>query len=135
MAAYYKDNTARAIDPAPAVRHKTAVKKRPVMFVYRNDHKHKLATLTIITLVMIFAGAAGTAVSFANVSIDKQNINALKADLREKQLIIKNMTEEVNRCVDAGEIMEAARGMGMSKPKPYQILHIDVPDVDHVEFN
>ena len=140
---YYKNygNTARAVEPAPPFRQKPqetvkTKKQSAVMFVYRNDHRHKFSVLTIITLMLIFAGAAGTAASFANVSVEKQQINALKRELHEKKLLIKNLSEEANRSADIGFIMDVARGkLGMSEPKPYQIIHINVPDENYVEYN
>jgi len=141
MAVYYNNygNTARALEPEPAAGQKQPSKggKRDVVtYVYHNDHKHRLSLLTIITLMIIFAGAAGTAVSFAKVSVAKQEVSALQTSLREKQLVIANLTEEANRHADAISIMEAARGrLGMSEPKPYQIIHIYVPDENYVEYN
>ena len=138
--AYYKNygNTARAVEPEPAVQQKPLVKSkksRVVMFVYRNDHRHKLSLLTVITLLLIFAGAAGIAVTYANTSIAKQHLSMLTRELRENRLLIKNLSEEVNRYADTGSIMEAARKIGMSEPKPYQIIHINVPDENYVEYN
>ena len=138
--AYYKNygNTARSIESEPVIQPKPPVKSkksRAVMFVYRNDHRHKLSLLTVITLLFIFAGAAGIAVTFANTSIAKQRLNTLNRELREKRLLIKNMSEEVNRHADTCSLMEAARNMGMSEPKPYQIIHINVPDENYVEYN
>ena len=138
--AYYSNygNTARALEPAPdrqkPLEPAKTKKRSAVMFVYRNDHKHKLSVLTVITLLLIFTGAAGIAVSYANISIAEQRLNTLTENLREKQLLIKNMTEQVNRHADTSWIMEAARNMGMSEPKPYQIVHINVPDENHVKY-
>ncbi|MDR2648215.1 MAG: hypothetical protein LBB94_00625 [Clostridiales bacterium] len=141
MAAYCKTygNTARDLEPTPVVSKKAEVKnkKRPaVMFVYRNDHKHKLSALAVATLILIFAGAAGTAASLANVRISERRIVSLNDDLRGMNSQIKNMREEAGRNADVALIMEAARGrLGMSEPKPYQILHINVPEENYVEYN
>jgi len=141
MAAYYKNvgNTVRVIESAPEVKEKPAVKvkkRSAVMFVYRNDHKHKVSVLTVITLMMIFAGAAGTAAAFANVSVAKHQIIVLNNDLLEKRSQINNMAEEAKRYGDVGSIIETARDrLGMSEPKPYQIVHINVPDENYVEYN
>jgi len=110
-------------------------RKMRLMFVYRNDHKHRLSMLTIITLMIIFAGAAGSAITYANVTVAKHRINTLTNDLRNKELLIKGLTEEASRSADSVAILEAARRMGMSEPKPHQIIHINVPDANYVEFN
>jgi len=122
--------------------HASNEKRRPIIkrkvrikFVYRNDHKHRLSMLTIITLMIIFAGAAGSAITYANVTVAKHRINTLTNDLRNKELLIKGLTEEASRSADTVAILEAARKMGMSEPKPHQIIHINVPDANYVEFN
>jgi len=110
-------------------------RKMRVRFVYRNDHKHRLSMLTIITLMIIFAGAAGSAITYANVTVAKHRINTLTNELRNKELLIKGLTEEASRSADTVAIIEAARRMGMSEPKSHQIIHINVPDANYVEFN
>jgi hypothetical protein len=46
------------------------------------------------------------------------------------------MREEAGRIADAASIMEAARGrLGMAEPKPYQILRIEVPVENYVEYS
>jgi cell division protein FtsB len=112
------------------------VKIGPVAFVYQNSGKHKLPVLTVLTLAFIFAGAAGVAVSYADVSVLKQEAAALSKELRETNLLIDNMTEEVNRVADVSAMRDIAiNSLGMNEPKPYQILHITVPKEDYVEIN
>ena len=147
MAAYYKNvgNTVRVIEPEPpeerkqAVKRKTAVKvriRRAVRFVYNNDHKHKLSAATLITLALIFAGAAGTAASYAKVSLAQQNVAALTNRLRETQSQNEALAAEVTRYGDAISIKNIAEDeLGMSAPKPYQIVHINVPEENYAEYS
>jgi hypothetical protein len=90
--------------------------------------------LTIITLMIIFAGAAGSAVTYANVTLAQHRINTLTSELRNKELLLTGLSEEASRSADTVAILEAARRMGMSEPKPHQIIHINVPDANYVEF-
>jgi len=141
MAAYYKNvgNTVRVFEAEPAVRQKPAVKvqrRRSVRFVYKNDHKHKLSVLTVVTVALIFAGAAGTAAAFANVSVSNQRIIELNGELSDKLSQNEALAEEVNRYDDAVSMKEAAQDkLGMSEPKPYQILHIQVPVDNYAAYN
>ena len=141
MATYYENvgNTVRVYETDPPVQQKPAKKvqkRRAVRFMYRNDHKHKLSALTVVTLTLIFAGAAGTAAASANVSVAQRQVIALNNDLRDIQSQNKAMEEEVNRYDDAISMLEAAlKKLGMSKPGPYQTLHINVPEENHAEYN
>ena len=141
MAAYYKNdgNTARVYETEPAVKQKPVVKvkrRHVVRFMYKNDHLHKLSALTVITLTLIFAGAAGTAVTAANVTVAQRRVIALNNELREIESLNRALEEEVNRYGDAVSMREAAqKRLGMAEPKPYQILHISVPEENYAEYN
>jgi len=139
MAVYYKNvgNTARVMETEPAVKRKPAAtvkKRRAVRFMYANDHRHKLSALTVITLTLIFAGAAGIAVTSANVAVAENRVITLKNDLLEIQLQNKTLEEEGNRFEDAVSMREAALKMGMAPPGPHQGLHINVPEENYAEY-
>ena len=140
MAAYYKNvgNTARVINTEPDAKQKAPVKakrRRSVVFVYRNDHRHKMSALTVITLMLIFAGAAGAIAASANVSIAKARVDTLTNELREIQTQNKALEEEAQRYDDAAAMKKAAQDKGMSDPAPYQIRNINVPEENYAEYN
>ena len=103
-------------------------------YMYMNDHKHKLSALTVITLTLIFAGAAGTAVATSRATVARRDVVSMKNELREIQSHNKVLEEEANREADAVYMMQAARDLGMAEPKIYQILHINVPEENYAEY-
>jgi len=141
MSTYFKNfgNTVRIVEAEPAVRKKTAVKvrrRRSVTYVYKNDHRHKLSPLTVITLTLIFAGAACTAASYAKVSVANQTVISLTNQLRETQSQNEALAKEATRFDDAVSMRDIAENkLGMSEPKPYQIRHITVPEENYAEYN
>ena len=140
MAVHYKNvgNTARAMETGPAAGKKPAAsvkRRRAVRFMYMNDHRHKLSALTVITLILIFAGATGAAVSSANVTVARGRVMTLNNELREIQSQNNSLREEAKRYDDAISMREAAQDrLGMAEPKPYQILHINVPEENYAEY-
>jgi len=141
MAAYYKNvgNTVRVFDTEPAVKTKPVVKvkkRRSIVFVYNNDHKHKLSVLTVVTVMLIFTGAAGTAAAFASVSVTNQQMMTLGGELRDKLSQNNDLKQEVNLYDDPAAMRKLAQDkLGMAEPKPYQILHINVPEDNYAEYN
>jgi len=142
MAVYYKNvgNTMRVIEERAAAKPKKSVvkvkRRRAAKFVYQNDHKHKLPVLTVVTLSLVFAGAAGIAAAACNVSVTNRYVISLKNELRDAQSQNNALEEEVNRYDDVTSMRETAQEkLGMSEPKPYQILHINVPEENYVEYN
>jgi len=139
MAAYYKNvgNTVRVFEAEPAEKKKPAVKvkkRRSVMFVYKNDHKHKIPAATVITLLLIFTGAGGIAAASANVTMANKQAVALSNELREKLSQNKDLEEQANQYEDAADMKKKAEALGMSVPELYQYLHINVPDANYAEY-
>ena len=142
MASYYKNvgNTVRVYEAEPAVKKKPAAKvkkRRKVVFVYKNDHKHKIPATTVITLMLIFAGACGTAAAFANVSMANKQAAVLTDELHTIQSRNKELEDQLkqNQFDDPVSLEEAAREKDMQYPKSYQIRHITVQEENHAESN
>ncbi|MDR0999283.1 MAG: hypothetical protein LBL96_00525 [Clostridiales bacterium] len=123
------NTTTNAAKSSPA---KTMAKPR---VVYDNDGTHKLPALTVVTLFIVLAAAFVIASGIAQVSVLKREEALLTEELRQENLLINGMTEEINRTQDVAKMRETAKELGMGEPQSYQITHITVPENDYAEIS
>ncbi len=103
-------------------------RERAPIFRYVGEDKAKISINTIITIVLIFSCALGIALSFAilfNKQLSIANLNTELRKLQEKNLVSES---QILKSYDIKEVEKIATiNLKMGKPKPHQIIYIDVP--------
>ncbi len=107
--------------------------KKTRVFVYKDDKSQKLSKLFIITLGAVFLSAFLMAMSYAIIYDKQQQIKNLSSELKELKHQNDITKQEIADLFDKEELERiATETLGMIRPKPFQIIHIDVPRQSYV---
>lgn len=122
--------------PLPRQTKKVKIRRqvnKKLVFVKWDDKKARISPLRLLTLVFIFCGAISIAVSSAMVKDAHNNITALEKELKRCQDENMSLNAAVADNYNLTEVEAIAIGrLGMERPKPYQIIYIDVPKQSYV---
>ncbi len=107
--------------------------KKSLVFVYKDGTNQKLSVFLILTIIFIFLGAFSLAISYANLYDKQQQVSKLTAELKTMKQENDSLQLEISESFDKDEIERIAKErLRMINPKPYQIIHINVPRNNYV---
>jgi len=149
---YIHGNTARKPDeyPAPARyreaerqparRYEAKTSKRKsirnndkTVVVVTREKKTRVSLLSAVSLFIIFAGALGIVMMSAVTSNSRVALAQINTNIQTKQDSIDSLQASLTVTQSLAQIEDiAVNKLGMVQPKPYQIVHIQVPQQSYV---
>lgn len=108
-----------------------------VIFILRNDiRKWLIPWRMVISILFIFAGAMGTAITAAHIANTEVQINRARAERTRYQYLNATLADQVNERYTREEVERiASERLGMFRPDPSQIIEINVPLQSYVHLN
>lgn len=107
-----------------------------VIFILPNDKRRIIIPWRmILTFVLIFVGALGSALAAARISAAERAIISARSQRIYYQTRNTTMQENVSDRYPSYEIEQRAIDMGMSRPDPARIVNIYVPRHSSVVLN
>jgi cell division protein FtsL len=120
--------------PAPDNRKKIDIFKPKV--IVQNDKRYRISFAMIFTLILIFLGSLGTALSYALTADTRHQISLVRRQTQEQKESNISLRTEITQRYTLDEVArDAAERMGMNKPDPSQVIHIYVPKQSFVVMN
>ena len=123
---------------AAKTRQKKPKKVRKPRLQYRDvgPTSKSFSPLSIITVILLFAVALGTVMSFALIFERQAAIRSLTNELRQVEEDNNFIRAQISQSYDIREIERiATQRLMMGRPQPHQIVHIYVPVTSHTVPN
>ena len=122
--------------PRQAVRVKQKQASAKPRYVVVEDASPRVSLMSILTIIFIFACGFSIALSYAFISQKQNQISALHADIKDTMDNNERLRAEISQKFNLDDIRNiATKKLGMSEPKPYQIVYINVPKQSYVVHN
>ncbi|MCL2351623.1 MAG: hypothetical protein FWC55_03715 [Firmicutes bacterium] len=106
---------------------------RTIAVVKSDAKKVRVSPASVITLLIIFAGALGIVMMSAAASNAGAELATVNAGIKAEQENVDSLRTQLASSQNLAQIEDiAVNKLGMGRPKPYQIIHIDVPEESYV---
>jgi len=106
---------------------------RAIVVVNHDAKKIKVSFPSVISLIIIFAGALGVVLMSPATSNGSAALASVNSAIAAEQQNIDSLRAQLTVTQNLAEIEDiAVNKLGMTRPKPYQIIHIDVPRQSYV---
>lgn len=107
---------------------KRKVRKPKLIYKLIEDNKAKFSFQTILTILIVFIGILGIVTSITIVISKRLEIVRLNKEYKEVQEINTTLKSQISQNIDLKEIERIATSkLGMTTPKPHQIIYITIP--------
>jgi cell division protein FtsL len=119
---------------------KVYMKKEVELFqpkvIVQDDKRHHISFRTVFTIVIIFMGSLGTALTYAITTDTRHQISLVLRETQEQKEANTALRAENAQRYTMDEVARIASDkMGMNRPDPSQILYISVPKQSYVVLN
>jgi len=106
----------------------TKVRRKGNVYYLFHKNRRRVPWRIIVALLFVFAGAIGTAYTYAQIHSVQQEIDVYRRQLTTQTVNNRNLESQVTRNYTREEIeRHASERLGMSAPDPSQIIYFHVP--------
>jgi len=118
---------------AKSAKRKAIKKGSRTIIVVSHEKKARVSLTAAISLLIVFVGALGIVLMTASISNSSKALNAVNNNVKTEQDTIASLQSQLTLTMNLADIEDyAVNKLGMARPKPYQIIHIQVPKQSYV---